>query len=69
MLAAFGWRQINLSKIESRPLKTSLGEYFFVVDLLLNRPSELIENAIEEIELLGGMVVRLGAYPVTITSD
>ncbi|MEG0121822.1 MAG: prephenate dehydratase, partial [Enterococcus sp.] len=47
---------------------TSLGEYFFVVDLLLNRPSELIENAIEEIELLGGMVVRLGAYPVTITS-
>ncbi|WCG33343.1 prephenate dehydratase [Enterococcus dispar] len=68
MLATFGWRQINLSKIESRPLKTSLGEYFFVVDLLLNRPSELIENAIEEIELLGGMVVRLGAYSVTITS-
>ena len=45
MLAAFGWREINLSKIESRPLKTSLGEYFFVIDLLLDRPMALVENA------------------------
>lgn len=64
MLAAFGWRQIDLSKIESRPLKTSLGEYFFVVDLLLNCPQQLIENALEEIELLGGEVTCLGTYPV-----
>lgn len=64
MLAAFGWREINLSKIESRPLKTSLGEYFFVIDLLLDRPYELIDNAITEIELLGGKVQNLGGYPV-----
>lgn len=68
MLAAFGWRQINLSKIESRPLKTSLGEYFFVIDLLLDQPQQLIDNAIEEIKLLGGTVIHLGTYPVTLSS-
>lgn len=65
MLAAFGWRQIDLSKIESRPLKTSLGEYFFVVDLRLNCPQQLIENALEEIQLLGGQIARLGVYTIT----
>ncbi|MFV0557170.1 MAG: prephenate dehydratase [Enterococcus sp.] len=66
MLATFGWREINLSKIESRPLKTNLGEYFFVIDLLLDQPSELIANALTEIQLLGGAVTVLGKYSVTI---
>lgn len=65
-LAAFGWRDISLSKIESRPLKTNLGEYFFVIDLLLDRPQPLIDNALEEIHLLGGDVRSLGAYPVEV---
>ena len=64
MLAAFGWREINLSKIESRPLKTSLGEYFFVIDLLLDRPMALVENALQEIKMLGGKSQILGCYPV-----
>ncbi|EGP5083818.1 prephenate dehydratase [Enterococcus faecium] len=64
MLAAFGWREINLSKIESRPLKTSLGEYFFVIDLLLDRPMALVENALQEIKMLGGNSQILGCYPV-----
>ena len=34
ILECFAKRAIDLSKIESRPLKTSLGEYFFVLDLL-----------------------------------
>lgn len=63
-LAAFGWRDINLSKIESRPLKTNLGEYFFVIDLVLDKPYKLIENALEEIELLDAKVQLLGCYSV-----
>ena len=59
-----GDRKINLSKIESRPLKTSLGEYFFVIDLLLDRPMTLVENALQEIKMLGGESQILGCYPV-----
>ena len=28
VLSAFAWRKLNLSKIESRPMKTGLGNYF-----------------------------------------
>ncbi len=66
VLSTFAWRRIDLSKIESRPLKTSLGEYFFVIDLALADNQQLIKNAIEEIELLGGSVQQLGAYPIHI---
>ena len=64
ILAAFGWRGIDLSKIESRPLKTSLGEYFFVIDLVLNQPWPLIENAFQEIRMLDCNVHLLGTYAV-----
>lgn len=69
ILAAFGWRKIGLSKIESRPLKTHLGEYFFVIDLVCEQSSRLIANALEEITLLGATVRNLGAYPVTTITD
>lgn len=68
-LAAFAWRHLDLSKIESRPLKTSLGEYFFVFDLLINQNEQLLANAIDEIRLLGGIVTELGIYPVTIVKE
>ncbi|MHC5373682.1 prephenate dehydratase [Enterococcus sp. LJL120] len=63
-LSAFGWREIDLSKIESRPLKTSLGEYFFLVDINADKPLQLIQNALEEIELLGGEIKVFGKYDV-----
>jgi hypothetical protein len=33
VLSAFSWRNLNLSKIESRPTKTGLGNYFFIIDI------------------------------------
>ncbi len=33
VLSAFAWRKLNLSKIESRPMKTGLGNYFFLIDV------------------------------------
>src|SRR5699024_2923530 len=33
VLSAFAWRKMNLSKIESRPMKTGLGNYFFIIDV------------------------------------
>lgn len=64
VLSTFAWRNIDLSKIESRPLKTSLGSYFFIIDLTLSDNQKLIQNAIEEICLLGGQVQQLGEYPI-----
>lgn len=69
VLATFAWRHLDLSKIESRPLKTSLGEYFFVIDLLIDQNEQLLGNAIEEIRLLGSEVIELGLYPVTIVKE
>ncbi|WP_239255007.1 prephenate dehydratase [Listeria ilorinensis] len=64
ILSTFAWRNIDLSKIESRPLKTALGEYFFLIDLLSKDQHGLIENALEEIHLLGGQTTIFGTYHV-----
>ncbi|KQL53415.1 prephenate dehydratase [Heyndrickxia shackletonii] len=62
VLSAFAWRQINLSKIESRPLKTGLGNYFFMIDINQSFDDILVKNAIEEIEALECTVKYLGSY-------
>ncbi|MEG7763163.1 ACT domain-containing protein, partial [Listeria monocytogenes] len=49
VLSTFAWRDIDLSKIESRPLKTSLGEYFFLIDVLSEGKEVLVTNALDEI--------------------
>lgn len=63
-LSAFSWREIDLSKIESRPLKTTLGEYFFLIDINVQKPQELLDNALEEIRLMGGSVKIFGNYAI-----
>ncbi|EAF6527022.1 prephenate dehydratase [Listeria monocytogenes] len=64
VLSTFAWRDIDLSKIESRPLKTSLGEYFFLIDVLSEGKETLVTNALDEITLLGGKANKLGTYHV-----
>ncbi|WP_270996403.1 prephenate dehydratase [Listeria seeligeri] len=64
VLSTFAWRDIDLSKIESRPLKTSLGEYFFLIDVLSEGKETLVTNALDEITLLGGTASKLGTYHV-----
>ncbi|MGX7023510.1 prephenate dehydratase [Vagococcus hydrophili] len=63
ILSAFSWREIDLTKIESRPLKTKLGDYFFLLDIKA-KDSFLIDSAIQEIEALGGTVKNFGSYDV-----
>ncbi|EMK4021041.1 prephenate dehydratase [Listeria monocytogenes] len=64
VLSTFAWRDIDLSKIESRPLKTSLGEYVFLIDVLSEGKEVLVTNALDEITLLGGTANKLGTYHV-----
>lgn len=35
-ISVFAWRDIDMTKIESRPLRTRLGQYFFNIDLVNN---------------------------------
>lgn len=63
VLSAFAWRKLNLSKIESRPMKTGLGNYFFIIDIEKEMDDILIPGAIAEIEALGSKVKVLGSYP------
>lgn len=63
VLAAFAWRRINLSKIESRPTKLKLGNYYFYIDIAASMDSVLLPAALSEIEALGCQVKVLGSYP------
>lgn len=63
VLSAFAWRRINLSKIESRPMKTGLGRYYFIIDIDQKMDDILIPNTIAEIEAIGCHVELLGSYP------
>ncbi|CAG9619484.1 prephenate dehydratase [Sutcliffiella rhizosphaerae] len=62
VLSVFAWRKLNLSKIESRPMKTGLGNYFFIIDVNEEMNHPLIPPAIEELESLGSSVKILGKY-------
>ncbi|MFS0861707.1 prephenate dehydratase [Fredinandcohnia sp. 179-A 10B2 NHS] len=62
VLSAFAWRKLNLSKIESRPMKTGLGNYFFLIDIEQRMDDILIPSAIAELEALGCGVKVLGSY-------
>ncbi|MNI06137.1 Prephenate dehydratase [compost metagenome] len=63
VLSAFAWRKLNLSRIESRPTKKRLGNYYFYMDVLESLDSVLLSSAINEIEALGCQVRALGSYP------
>ncbi len=62
VLSVFAWRQLNLSKIESRPLKTGLGQYFFIIDVLEDEEKPMMVGALEELKALGCEVKSLGSY-------
>lgn len=63
VLSTFAWRRLNLSRIESRPTKKKLGNYYFYIDVLAPGDSVLLNAAMGEIEALGCQVRVLGSYP------
>ena len=63
-LAEFSSRGINLSRIESRPLRSELGRYFFFVDADGSVDDEPVRAAIEALRGKAESVRILGSYPV-----
>ncbi len=62
-LKAFARHQINLTKIESRPLIGSPWEYIFFVDVVGHRMDPEVEAALEELRGSSSWVKVLGSYP------
>ncbi len=63
ILEEFAAREINLSRISSRPVKTSLGSYCFIVDLEGHIADELVADCLRSIRAKHVDVKFLGSYP------
>jgi prephenate dehydratase len=62
VLSVFAWRKMNLTKIESRTLKTGLGNYFFFINIDGNWENIIYKNSIEELKSIGVTVKFLGHF-------
>ena len=63
ILQEFAARSINLTKLESRPTKVSLGDYCFIIDLDGHIDDELVADALRAIHAKQAQVKFLGSYP------
>ncbi len=61
-LSEFAIRQINLTKIESRPTKKALGDYLFYIDMEGHFQDKDIKEALEELRPHVQMLKVLGSY-------
>ena len=63
ILGAFANRNINLTKLESRPGKEKPWEYVFYVDFEGHMDDEICKDALEEIKDKTSFLKILGSYP------
>ncbi len=63
ILSEFAQKDINLTRIESRPSKQSLGDYVFYIDLEGYINDGIIKDAIYNVKSKVGMLKILGSYP------
>lgn len=62
-LCAFASRNIDLTRIESRPAKRVLGEYLFFVDLIGHRTKPQLAAALQAVAENSSFFRLLGSYP------
>lgn len=63
VLEEFAKRRINLTKIESRPTKRTLGDYYFFVDMQGHRSDSNVRSALSEVQGMASFCRILGSYP------
>jgi prephenate dehydratase len=66
-LDEFARREINLTKIESRPMRERLGQYMFFVDLEGSQADEIVSEALVGLRGLCEEVRVFGSYPTAMT--
>jgi len=63
ILSEFAARNINLNKLESRPTRTGLGDYCFLIDCEGHIADQVVGDALRNIQMKHGRVKFLGSYP------
>ncbi len=63
ILGQFAARNINLTKLESRPTKQGLGDYCFVIDLSGHVGDEVVADCLRDLHASLAGVKFLGSYP------
>jgi prephenate dehydratase len=64
ILSEFASRNINISKLESRPTKQNLGDYCFFIDFDGHIADDLVSDCLRNLSAKQAEVRFLGSYPV-----
>ncbi len=64
VIKEFSDANINLVKIESRPTKTQLGEYLFLIDCHGHRLREPLESTLKNLANITSKLNIFGSYPI-----
>ena len=62
-LASFARRKLNLTKIESHPVKERLWEYIFFVDMMGHVKDKEVKSCLRELKEKTTFLKILGSYP------
>ena len=65
ILGRFAARDINLTKLESRPTKRGLGDYCFVIEFEGHVADDVVADCLADLQAHLVTVKFLGSYPVT----
>jgi prephenate dehydratase len=61
-MACFALRDLNLTKIESRPFRGKPWEYLFYVDLIGHADDAAVANALQHLSELTSLLRVFGSY-------
>lgn len=67
-LSVFALRDIDLTRIESRPNRTRAWEYYFYVDFIGHRSDVAVKNALNHLGEITTVLKILGSYPISSTN-
>ena len=69
LLGDFACRKVNMTRIESRPARTSLGEYIFFIEIDASVDKDILQEALMQASKKCFWLKNLGKFPVYKASN